>query len=267
MKNLFTFLSLFVLIGMSASVFAQSTGTNPAPGATHTYSVTDNGNSYTWSVTKGDLTTSAASDATITGSGASVNIKWASTVTADDWYYVHVIEDDGTCKNEKVLPVQITASQFNLAIAASKETQCYDGDVSISLDGNEPKYDHGNTTISFVVSPTGLSSSYSGYTFDISLALSQVGVSQTNATVSSNASISGNTVSVADNNAVTITYTVDNTNEYDNSTDAAGTAADYTATATISNGVSSNGVSDNTSGTYSDATNVARPHTTKITTN
>lgn len=267
MKKLFTLLSLLALIGLSANVWAQSTGTTPAPGATHSYSVTDNSNTFTWSVTEGDLTTNAGSDATLSATtGNSINITWASTVTVGDWYYVHVVEEDANgCSNEKVLPVQITASPFNLVIAAAEATQCYDGDVVVSLLGNDPQYDHGNATIVYTVTPSGLSGNYAGYTFDLSIAVP----ADYNATpaFSANASIAGNTVTVTDNAAVTITYTVDNTNVYTNANDAAGSAADFTATATISDGETSNGVSDNGSGTYSDATAVSRPHTTVIATN
>ena len=74
-------------------------------------------------------------------------------------------------------------------------------------------------------------------------------------------------VTVTNNSAVTITYTIDNTNVYTNLNDATGTAADFTATAAISAGKTSNGVSDNESGVDSGATAVSRPHTTGITTN
>jgi len=267
MKKLL-FLSIIALFAMtSANVFGQSTGTTPSPGATHNYVVTDHGNTMLWSVTKGNLTTPASTDAVIASSGtAATDITWAASLTVGTWYYVHLLETDGTgCSNEKVLPVQITASPFTLDIAAARATACYNGAVTVSLVGNDVQYDHGNTTIVYTVTPTGLSSSYTGYTFDLGLTVPALYTSTV--AFSANASIAGTKVTVTDNAAVTITYTVDNTNVYTNVSDAAGTAADYTATATISAGKTSNGVSDNGSGAPADATAVSRPHTTGITTN
>lgn len=269
MKKLL-FLSVFALALFTSSVvFGQgSTGTTPAPGAKHNYSVASHaGSIYLWTVTKADLTTSAGTDAVIsTASAASTDITWAATVTVGTWYYVHLLETDAAgCSNEKVLPVQITASPFTLAIAAAKATSCYNGAVTVSLNGNDVQYDHGNTTITYTVTPSGLSNSYQGYSFDLALTV-PTGYTSTVA-FSANGSISGNKVTVTDNAAVTITYTVDNTNVYTNSTDANGTAADFTATAAISNGKASNGVSDNESGVDNGATAVSRPHTTGIQTN
>ncbi len=266
MKNLIFLFMAVLFIAMGANVFAQSSGTAPAPGAKHNYSVTDNGNSVVWTVTKGDLTTSAGTDAVIATSTAhSTDITWASTVTVGDWYYVRVVETAGTCTNTKVLPVQITASPFFLTLSAANATQCYDGAVTVSLaNPSTPNYDHGNSTIVFTVSPTGLSGSYSGYQFSLADLVVPSGF---NATVafSGNATLSAGTVTVSNNAAVTITYTVDNTNVYTNA-DAA-SAQDFTATAAISNGKASNGVSDNAGGVYSGNTAVARPNTTGIVTN
>jgi hypothetical protein len=250
---------------MSANVFAQSTGTNPAPGATHEYFVTPDGGTLSWSVTKGNLTTSAGTDAVISAStSATTNITWASSLTVGDWYYVHIVETLAGCSNEKVLPVQITASPFFLTLTAANATDCYDGAVVVSLaNPSTPNYDHGNTTIEFTVTPTGLSSNYSGYSFDLSLVV-PTGFTQT-ATYSNSATEAAGVVTVPNNNPVTITYTVDNTNVYTNA--SAANAADYTATATIANGVAINGVSDNASGTYTDATDVSRPNTSGIGTN
>lgn len=272
MKKLVLFFAAVFLTAISANLFAQSTGTAPAPGATHNYAITDNGNTMAWSVTKGDLTTSTT-DATIaTPAAAATDITWASTVTVGDWYYVHVLETDGNgCSNEKVLAVQITASDFYLTIAAANDAQCYDGAVTASIDAGDPSvihYDHGNATVEFTVTPSGLSSSYSGYEFDLAIAFAAyTGLDASNVSFSANASIAGTLVTVTDNNPVTITYVIDNTNDFTNTTDASGTGADYTATANISNGKAINGVADNTNGTYSDDTDVARPHTTTIVTN
>lgn len=103
MKKLFILLAAVTLTAMSAKVFAQSTGTTPAPGATHSYFITpgDADNTFLWSVTKGDLTTDAGTDAVIANSdAATTNITWASSLTVGDWYYVHILETDGDgCSN------------------------------------------------------------------------------------------------------------------------------------------------------------------------
>lgn len=270
MKKLFILMAAVALTAMSVKVFAQSTGAAPSPGATHSYDIIpgDAGNTVIWSVTKGDLTTDADTDAVIATPGAATtDITWAAGLTVGDMYYVHVIESDGTCTNEKVLPVQITASPFYLTLAAANATACYDGAVVVSLANPfTPNYYHGKTEIEFTVTPEGLSTSYSGYSFNLSLVVPD-GYDYTTAPVafSSNASIDEGIVTVTDNAAVTITYTVDNTNVYTNANDP--DAADYTATATISNGIVINGVSDNGEGTYEDETAVSRPNTSGIGTN
>lgn len=272
MKKLVLFFTVVFLSAISANVFAQSTGTEPAPGATHSYYVTDNGNTLEWSVTKGDLTTSTT-DATISSpNAATTNITWASTVTPGDFYYVHIIETAAGCSNEKVLPVQIAVNPFFLTLAAANGTDCYDGAVSVSLDltdpaDPQPNYDHGNTTIVFTVDPTGLSSSYTGYTFNLADLSVPAGYTVATPTFSANViDYSSNVVTVDDNDLVTITYVVDNTNVYTNG--SAIDAATYTATAVISAGQASNGVSDNTvDGTYTDGTTVSRPQTSGIGTN
>lgn len=268
-------LSIFALFALvSANVFGQSKGINPAPGATHEYKITPGSgtNKITWRVTKDDFE-NTTTDATISAaSEATTNITWATNVKPGDWYYVHVVEEnEGTsCSNEKVLPVQIIASPFYLTLAAAEKNQCYNGAVSVSVDSNSPgviNYDHGNATIKFTVTPSGLSDSYNGYSFDIALAFgSYTGLDASDVSVSSNASISNGKVNVTDNDFVTITYVVANKNIFHN--DAAANAQDFTATATISGGKATNGVSDNNNdGTYNDDTNVARPNTSGIQSN
>jgi len=270
MKKLVLIFAAVLMTAISSNVFAQSTGTTPAPGAIHSYSVTDNGNTLLWSVTAGDLTTPATGDEVTLSStsAASINITWDDTLTEDRWFYVHLLETDGDgCSNEKVLPVQITASPFYLTLAAANATACYDGAVVVSLaDPSTPNYDHGNTTIVFTVSPTGLGDSDTGYTFDLANLDVPAGFTATPA-FSANASISSGTVTVTDKLVVTITYTVDNTNVYTNA--SAVDAQDYTATSVISNGkATGTGVSDNnTDGTYTDNTAVSRPNTSGISTN
>jgi hypothetical protein len=273
MKKLVFLFAAVLLTAISENTFAQSTGTTPAPGATHSYFVTDNPNtSVEWVVTKGTLTDTTDAVTIVSASADTTDIVWADSVSVGDWYYVHVTEtDDATgCTNNKILPVQITASPFYLTLLASADDQCYSGAVTASIDLSDPtiiKYDHGNAIIEFTVTPTGLSNAYSGYSFDLDIAYgSYTGLSET-VDFSSNGAISGTKVTVTDNLPVTITYTVDNTTLFTNVTDPDGDAADFIATATISGGKATNGVSDNTNGTYTDDTNVARPHTSGIGTN
>jgi hypothetical protein len=269
MKKLFILLAFVTLSAMSAKVYAQSSGTNPAPGAKHSYSITNNGNTVLWTVTKGDLSTPAGTDVVISaGTSYATDITWAAGLTTGAWYYVHVVESDGTCTNEKVLPVQISASQFYLTLAAANETQCYTDDVTVSIDLSNPaliNYDHGNAIVVFTVTPSGLSNSYSGYSFDLNIVVP--GGFDATPVFSGNAALSGGVVTVDDNAAVTITYNIDNNNILTNITDALGTAADFTATVTIANGKAINGVSDNGTGAKTDETSVSRPHTSGISTN
>ncbi|HPF50265.1 MAG TPA: hypothetical protein PK335_01760 [Draconibacterium sp.] len=273
MKKLVFLITAIVLTAMSAKTFAQSTGIAPAPGATHEYTITpgNSGNTILWTVTKGNLFTDAGAEAVIsTDDAATTDIRWnVTSAEIGTWYYVHVVETEGlgatACSNEKVLPVQITASPFYLDIAAANATQCYDAAVVVSLvDPSTVNYDHGTATIDFTVTPHNLSASYTGYTFDLALAVpAGFDYMTTPPTFSSNASWDGTTVTVTDNSLVTISFAVDNTNTYDNS--SAANAQNFTATASVSEGVTINGVSDNgADGTYNDATDVARPNTSGI---
>jgi len=265
MKKLVFLLTAVVMTAFGTSVYAQSTGENPAPGATHSYFITpgDAGNNIAWSIVKSDLSPSDAGTITTIESD-SISIAWADTVTVGDWYYVQVVETDGTCSNTKILPVQIAESDFTLTLAATNATACYDNAVSVSIVSNAPVYEHGTATLEFTVTPDNLSSSYDGYEFDMSMTV-PAGFSST-PTFSTNASWNGTTVTVTDNNAVTISYEVENGNTYDNNSDA--DAQDFTATVEITNGKSANGVSENnTDDDNTDSTEVSRPNTSGIGTN
>ena len=270
MKKLFSLVCLVVLLGVSVNVMGQSTGTAPAPGATHSYSITPNGsNTYAWMVTLNDMTTDAGVAAVkSSNAGASITITWASNlVPSTDVYYVHVKETNGSCTNEKVMPVKIAASTFYVTIAAATPTDCWDNDVIVVPTGTAAaptvEYNHGNATIVYTVTPTGTSTAHTGYTFTIALPLDVVFTATP--VTSANASIAAGVVTVTDNAPVTITYTVSRTNLTDG-TDAAGDEADVTAIATVSSGLY-NGIADNGTTPKSGQTIVSRPHTTKITTN
>lgn len=267
MKKLFILLAAVALTAMSAKVFAQSTGETPAPGATHSYFITPGNSSNTikWTVYESDFST-IATDADIDDdAAATTDITWASSVTPGTWYYVQVVETDGEdCSNTKVLPVQITESNFYLTLEAANATACYDDAVSVTIVSNAPQYDHGTATINFTVTPDNLSSAYTGYEFDLALTVPSGYTSTT--TISANASWDGTTVTVTDNGNVEISFEVVNGNTYDNN--SAADAQDFTATATISNGVTTNGVSENDSANdNTDATDVSRPNTSGIETN
>lgn len=275
MKKLVLFIVAVVITAVSAKTFAQSTGTTPAPGATHSYFITPGSstNNISWTITKGTLTDTTDAGVITVITPDSISIQWADTVSVDDWYYVHVTETDGDgCTNNKILPVEISESPFYLTLASSKTDQCYDGAVSASIDISDPsvvKYVHGTATLEFTVTPSGLSDSYDGYSFDLAIDYNSYAgtLSESIDVTSGNGSVSGTTITVDDNEAVTFTYTVNNANEFTNTTDLDGDAADYTATVTVSSGKASNGVSDNGTGQKADATNVARPHTSGIGTN
>jgi hypothetical protein len=270
MKKLVFLFVAVLLTAMSANVFAQSTGTNPAPGAKHNYLITPGNttNGFQWTVFEDDFSTVATIATVATPTLAATDITWASTVTVGDWYYVQVVETDGDgCSNTKVLPVQITESDFTLTLAATNPTACYQNAVSVSIVNNAPVYSHGAAEIEFTVTPGAslAASNYDGYTFNLGITV-PTGYNATPSFSSNVTDFTSGVVTVDDNALVTITYTVNNTNTYNNS--SAPNAQDYTATVTITNGKTINGVSENdTDNDNTDATDVSRPNTSGITTN
>jgi hypothetical protein len=256
---------------MSANVFGQSTGIAPFPGASHPYSVTVNGSdTYVWSVTKGDLTTDAGSDATITnGNTASSTIKWAAALTPDDVYYVHVVESNASCTNEKVLKVIIHQNDFKLDIASVVATSCYDNGVAITLDTNgDPIYTHGAATLKYTIDASGVSGT-EAWSFNYANIL-PTGVTAANPTISSGSATvntTTKTISVSTGSSVQLTFVVTNANTYNNSSDALGNMANYTSEVQISVGQTAKGVVENGTGDHSASTIVDRPHTTGIQTN
>ena len=272
MKKLFTFLSVAFLIGMSVNVMAQSTGTAPYPGATHSYSVVSNdGSSYVWSVTKGDESTEVTSaDLTLSPTANSASIEWASSAAVGTNYYVRVVETNNGCSNTKVIKVTPVASQFNVAVAATKT--CWDDAVTVSLVNDEPSYDHGTATIAYTFTPEYNQGAYKfsysiptkdGFTWATPTFASGAGALETGAT--------GNTgtFTTTGADAVTLTFVVTRTNT-NNSSDQIGDQADFTSNLVISNvktGASFNLSESTASEDVADNTqniSVSRPHTTNI---
>ncbi|MDT8309541.1 MAG: hypothetical protein RQ866_08405, partial [Bacteroidales bacterium] len=196
MKKLAFLLTAVIITALSSNAFGQSSGTAPAPGAIHNYSVTDHsGSTYAWSVTRGDLITVAVAATLTPATGNSIDIEWADTVTVGTWFYVHVVEDDGSCTNEKVLPVQITASPFYLVLSGATAS-CYDDNVSITLSGTDPQYNHGDATITYTITPAGVNGASDGYEFNFVTALSKF--SSSVGATSSNGTMTGTLVEVDD---------------------------------------------------------------------
>lgn len=266
MKKLFSLVCLVVLLGISANLMAQSTGIAPYPGATHTYTSSTNVGTYLWTVTKGDLTTSAGTDAVITGNtAATASIAWAGTVVANDVYYVHVKVTNSGCTNEKVMKVTIAANQFKLAIAATNATGCYNGDVVVSLNATLPEYSHGTSTITYTVTATN---NQGTWRFNYANTAVPGYVWGTPTVTAGTATVAGNLVTVTGGTSVTLQFVVTNNNIYNNTNDALGSAADFTSAIQISSGQSAPGFTlvDNGQGTYNASTAISRPHTTTIVT-
>ena len=289
MKKLVFLFAAVVLTAISAKTFAQTdSGTTPAQGSTHNYSVTPNGsNTYSWYTTKGGLTGTQNEDVTfspVAANTASVNITWAATASTTTSYYLHVVETDATtgCTNEKVKKIDPIQSQFYLTIASNKvSTTCYyNGNVAITLDVNgQPVYDHGNATITYTVTPTGTGSTSTGYSFSFANAIEDYAanaailptdfaivsatVTSGNGSATLTGASGGGTVNVTDNNPVTIQFVIDHVKTYANTDNAA--VSEFTSVVTISGGETANGVDDNGSSTaYSADFMVTRPHTATI---
>ena len=269
MKKLL-FLSIIALVFLfNVKVSGQSSGIAPFPGATHPYSVTANGSdTYSWLVTKGDLTTLATDYITLSDEDkASASILWGIGLTNGDIYYVHVVESNGSCTNEKVMKVIIHLNDFKLDIASVVATSCYNSGVVVSLDaGGEPVYEHGAATLKYTISATGVSGT-EAWSFDYGNLL-PAGITAAAPTVSNGtATVLGSTVNASAGNSVELTFLVTNANTFNNASDITGAMANYTSTVQISLGKTAKGVVDNLTGTKTASTIVDRPHTTGIVTN
>jgi hypothetical protein len=208
MKKLLYFLSLFLLVGLSANVFAAGTATAPEPGETYTYSVTEHsGNDYLWYVTQNSISGTAldtlsnafginetsgepayVDESTAVQDLNSIDIAWAFAAVGDT-FYVQVIETDATtgCTNKSVYLV-IPTTDFNVLIVnVSKETDankdsdggsggnsedaCYTDDVTVTYDAPNFVYNHGTGTVYFRITAENIPSTDS-WNFDYTLTLS-----------------------------------------------------------------------------------------------
>jgi hypothetical protein len=276
MKKLIALFSLLLIVGFSVNVMAQSTGTAPYPGATHTYSVTDNPSAdYVWKIYKGTHATeitavgNGIAAATFSSTTNSINITWATTASPTDVYLVEVIETltANGCSNTKALPVTITASSFDLTVSATNG--CYNSPVTVAWTGTPASltYDHGAATITWGVAIVGIGATetctfkpnfgaISGVTYGTPV------VKQGATTLTPNAGV----YTATGTTAVTVEVTADNTNSYNNSSSA--TAQDLAITMSLDNITSGTGSVEKSvgGGANSAVLNVTRPSTTQITT-
>jgi len=280
MKKLFTLLSLMALICLSANVWAQSTGTAPFPGATHTYSitpVTGTNLSYEWKVYDVGMNEVAAAVATVnTPTSASTTITWGTGVIPTTEYLVVVKETVDGCSNTRALPVVIAASNFDLIVTAGGD-ECYDGVVTVAWTGGQDdadvSYTHGDATIGYTVEATGIAASET-WTFKPNFTYLDEASNTTEFTqVVVVKDGSNNTVTADENGKYTLTgpqtasvsVVVTNGNTYTNA--SALTAQNYTATLELSDVASGTGSVEkvSTPNNNIDSLDVKRPTTTKIT--
>lgn len=281
MKKLAFLLTAVLVIASNFYVSAQSSsGTTPAPGTTHTYSVTSPGPNFEWTIYKGSVDPGNIVDAADAGiasvSGANTSeltIEWAAV--ADEIgteYLIVVVEEDAEgCTNSKALPVVIT-SVFDLVASTNTPNACYDEDVTVSWSGGQAKsdvtYNHGTAIHVYKVTPTGVGASETWKfepSFDFAAGFSQSSLTVSGA-VSGAVTADGNgDYSFTGTETVTVTLVVDNANTYNN--DSAPNAQDYSLTMTLNDvTVSSNAIE--TDGTNNTAiVSVSRPNTSAISAN
>ncbi len=276
MKKFFTLLSLFLVMGMSANVMAQSTGEAPYPGATHNYSVSSSATSWVWKVYKGSMATEVTAFpgsgiAAFTASGNNVDITWATDAKAGDEYIVVVEETDAEgCKNSKGLPIIITPSTFDLIVTNGGDA-CYTNSVVVAWTGGQTAasvtYDHGAAEITYTVEADGVGASET-WSFNAEFAYDPAGTYAETFTVVG--SVTGPITEAAGvytltgTEVATITVTVDNNNVYDNS--SAANAQDFTATLSLTDVKSGTGAVESDATNNEDSLDVSRPNTSQITT-
>lgn len=222
---------MMVLAVASIASYAQSTGDKPFPGAKHTYKVDKiDGHKYSWSVkvaeASGALVDANAGDATLTGEAdaENVTIDWNKNLAAASVYYVQVEDVVGGCSNLRILPVTITASTFDMMIAAvTKGPICYTNQVTPSIEGGNVVYNHGSASVGYNLTITGVGAT-NGWSTVVSLEdladvnLTDLTTAQAGVNIVDNTdgtyTVTG-TGSAAD---ILLTATVENTKKYDNST-------------------------------------------------
>jgi hypothetical protein len=269
------------LIGVNVKAQSYSTGANPFPGATHSYSVTPtSGHTYDWvvyvgSVGAGNIVSTGSSPvATITGNGsANITIKWAESVDYSKEYVVVVTEKNGNCENSKGLPVQPKQSAFDLTVSGG--TSCYSNSVVVSWTGGQNatdvKYGHGSSILTYTITPAGVKGNETwsflpGFTYSQTPGITGTAVYTQGSTALTPNGSTG-LVTATGTTPVTVTLTAINSISYDNT--SAANAQDYAATLSLKGIVSGSGAIQKT-GPDAGADNadvvVSRPNTSQITT-
>lgn len=223
-------LSMMVLAVASIASYAQSTGDNPFPGAKHKYKVIEvAGHAYSWSVKvddgTGKLVDANAADVTLAGEATkTVTIDWASTLNATDIYYVQVEDEIGGCKNLRILPVTITASTFDMMIAAvTKDPICYTNQVTPSIEGGNVVYNHGSASVGYNLTINGVGAT-NGWSTVVSLEaladvkLANLATAKAGVNIVDNGDETYTVTGTGDAADILLTATVENTKKYDNST-------------------------------------------------
>lgn len=189
MKKLFTLLSLFVVIGMSANVMGQTdTGITPFVGSVHSYSVVNNSeNSYQWTVTT-DYEGNLSAEGVVSVSGDKTNeitITWTNP-TVGQTYFVHVIETGTNCSNRKAIAV-IPQNAFELEFVNTAtdgtdqgidvdyavcppavEVSSYDGTGAGTLaDATNFTYNYGTTYLYYHVTASGVNTANTDWTVTV----------------------------------------------------------------------------------------------------
>lgn len=219
-----------VLAVASIASYAQSTGDNPFPGAKHTYKVDKvDGHKYSWSVkvaeASGALVDAKAGDATLTGvaDAENVTIDWNKNLAAASVYYVQVEDVVGGCSNLRILPVTITASTFDMKIAAvTKGPICYTNQVTPSIEGGNVVYNHGIASVGYNLSVDGVGAT-NGWSTVVSLEaladveLKDLSTAQAGVNIVDNGDATYTVTGTGNAADILLTAEVENTKKYDNS--------------------------------------------------
>lgn len=170
-------IAIIALVGLSSSAFAQSTGTAPEVGATHTYTVNSViphvGSTYAWSVTtdyKGENIIPAGV-ANLANEGTNqLSVTWINPdLTRTEPYFVHVIETvtATTCSNHKVMAVTpVNAFEmFITSVDGITDADLTDYEAcapNVIVTGFTPAqdftYDYGENEFFFKVTASGIGS-------------------------------------------------------------------------------------------------------------